>query len=248
MTPCTIFCHSKAEEASGWTHSVVSTLSYVEGGEYFPLCSFTCAAFFIQTISSIGLQSSSRPSLSVFSGYFSYWLWCRRTNRYWKAECGLHHRLIEDIQRLAANVEYPTLSQEVESVLSPLVDGLSVSEWSSIHQKGNATHHTGLQTTQKLKKLETEKPQPQADSQSDLRCVYSCILCRLLVVKWSKVFPLINTSIFDLINLSLLTGYVPQTFKVAVMKPLLKKPTLDSEVLQPEFWWDLTGEIIFLQI
>jgi len=29
----------------------------------------------------------------------------------------------------------------------------------------------------------------------------------------------------------LLTGYVPQTFKVAVIKPLLKKPTLDSEVL-----------------
>ena len=32
-------------------------------------------------------------------------------------------------------------------------------------------------------------------------------------------------------NLSLLTGYVPQTFKVAVIKPLLKKHTFDSEVL-----------------
>ena len=39
---------------------------------------------------------------------------------------------------------------------------------------------------------------------------------------FQKVFPLINTSILDLINLSLLTGYVAQTFKVAVIKPLLK--------------------------
>ena len=31
--------------------------------------------------------------------------------------------------------------------------------------------------------------------------------------------------------MSLLTGYVPQSFKVAVIKPLLKKPTLDPEVL-----------------
>ena len=35
----------------------------------------------------------------------------------------------------------------------------------------------------------------------------------------------------DLINLSLVTGYVPQAFKVAVIKPLLKKPTLDPDVL-----------------
>ncbi|RCU38734.1 hypothetical protein DVA76_17340, partial [Acinetobacter baumannii] len=34
-----------------------------------------------------------------------------------------------------------------------------------------------------------------------------------------------------MINLSLLTGYVPQSFKVAVIKPLLKKPTLDPGVL-----------------
>ena len=34
-----------------------------------------------------------------------------------------------------------------------------------------------------------------------------------------------------MMNLSLVTGYVPQSFKVAVIKPLLKKPTLDSEVL-----------------
>ena len=32
-------------------------------------------------------------------------------------------------------------------------------------------------------------------------------------------------------NMSLLTSYVPQAFKVAVIKPLLKKSTLDPEVL-----------------
>jgi len=31
--------------------------------------------------------------------------------------------------------------------------------------------------------------------------------------------------------MSLLTGHVPHSFKVAVIKPLLKKPTLDPDVL-----------------
>ncbi len=34
-----------------------------------------------------------------------------------------------------------------------------------------------------------------------------------------------------MINPSLLTGYIPQSFKVVVLKPLLKKPTLNAEVL-----------------
>ncbi len=34
-----------------------------------------------------------------------------------------------------------------------------------------------------------------------------------------------------MINLSLTARYVPQSFKVAVIKPTLKKPTLDPEVL-----------------
>ena len=46
-----------------------------------------------------------------------------------------------------------------------------------------------------------------------------------------EVVPLIGTSLLDMINLSLLSGYVPQSFKVAVIKPFLKKPTLDPGVL-----------------
>ena len=58
----------------------------------------------------------------------------------------------------------------------------------------------------------------------------ACVLDPIPTRLFKVVFPLINNSILDLINLFLLSGYVPQAFKVAVIKPLLKKPTLDSEV------------------
>ena len=58
-------------------------------------------------------------------------------------------------------------------------------------------------------------------------CLLDPIPTRLL----KEVLPLVSTSLLDMINLSLLTGYVPQSFKVAVIKPLLKKPTLDPGVL-----------------
>ena len=45
------------------------------------------------------------------------------------------------------------------------------------------------------------------------------------------MLPQVSTFLLDMINPSLLTGYVPQSFKVAAIKPLLKKPTLDPEVL-----------------
>ncbi|MEQ2252035.1 hypothetical protein ILYODFUR_017480 [Ilyodon furcidens] len=38
----------------------------------------------------------------------------------------LHNRLIEDMQHLAANTERPQLPQEVQNVLSLLVDGFTV--------------------------------------------------------------------------------------------------------------------------
>lgn len=40
-----------------------------------------------------------------------------------------------------------------------------------------------------------------------------------------------NASVLNMINLCLLTGCVPQTFKKAVIKPLLNKPLLDKTVL-----------------
>ena len=58
-------------------------------------------------------------------------------------------------------------------------------------------------------------------------CLLDPIPTRLL----KEVVPVIVTSLLDMIILSLLSGYVPQSFKVAAIKTLLKKPTLDPGVL-----------------
>uniref|UniRef100_A0A669CNN6 Reverse transcriptase domain-containing protein n=1 Tax=Oreochromis niloticus TaxID=8128 RepID=A0A669CNN6_ORENI len=59
------------------------------------------------------------------------------------------------------------------------------------------------------------------------KCLLDPIPTKLL----KEVLPLINASILNMINLSLIIGYVPQAFKLAVVKPLLKKPSLDPAVL-----------------
>lgn len=58
------------------------------------------------------------------------------------------------------------------------------------------------------------------------KCLLDSILSRL----FGDVLPLIKTSVLNQINLFLLTD-VPQAFKVAVIKPLHKKPTLDPDIL-----------------
>ena len=45
------------------------------------------------------------------------------------------------------------------------------------------------------------------------------------------MLPLIDSTLLNTINLSLSPGYVPQSFKISVIKPLLKERTLDPEVL-----------------
>ncbi|XP_051248566.1 uncharacterized protein LOC127358986 [Dicentrarchus labrax] len=54
----------------------------------------------------------------------------------------------------------------------------------------------------------------------------TCLLDQIPTRLLKEVVPLIGTSLLDMINLSLLSGYVPQSFKVAVIKPLLKKLTV----------------------
>ncbi|XP_074521141.1 uncharacterized protein LOC141786455 [Halichoeres trimaculatus] len=56
----------------------------------------------------------------------------------------------------------------------------------------------------------------------------TCLLDPIPAWLLKEVFPLVGSSLLRMINASLLSGYVPQLFKVAVIKPLLKKPTLDS--------------------
>ncbi|XP_042341350.1 uncharacterized protein LOC121942262, partial [Plectropomus leopardus] len=59
----------------------------------------------------------------------------------------------------------------------------------------------------------------------------TCLLDPIPTKLLKEVLPLLDNFLLDIINASLLTGYVPQSFKVAVIKPLLKKPTLDPEIL-----------------
>ena len=45
------------------------------------------------------------------------------------------------------------------------------------------------------------------------------------------MLPEIGTPLLNLINASITSGYVPQSFKIAVIKPILKKPNLDPNDL-----------------
>ena len=45
------------------------------------------------------------------------------------------------------------------------------------------------------------------------------------------MLPEIGTPLLNLINASLTSGYVPQSIKLAVIKPILKKPNLDPNDL-----------------
>ncbi|KAM7366739.1 hypothetical protein PAMP_014689 [Pampus punctatissimus] len=59
----------------------------------------------------------------------------------------------------------------------------------------------------------------------------TCLLDPIPTSLLKDVLPLVSPSFLNMINLSLLSGYVPQSFKIAVIKPLLKKTTLDQEIL-----------------
>ena len=43
--------------------------------------------------------------------------------------------------------------------------------------------------------------------------------------------PVIGTPLLNIVNASLACGHIPQTLKLAVIKPLIKKPNLDVNVL-----------------
>ncbi|MEJ4486827.1 reverse transcriptase domain-containing protein, partial [Enterococcus faecium] len=57
----------------------------------------------------------------------------------------------------------------------------------------------------------------------------TCLLDPIPSKLFKDIFPIIGSVILDLVNTSLLTGYVPVSFKTAVIKPLLKKTSLDAE-------------------
>ena len=64
-------------------------------------------------------------------------------------------------------------------------------------------------------------------SSKSTTCLLDPVPTRLL----KEILTPVGACLLNMINMSLVTGYVPQSFKVAVIKPLLKKPTLDSGIL-----------------
>uniref|UniRef100_A0A665ULH4 Reverse transcriptase domain-containing protein n=1 Tax=Echeneis naucrates TaxID=173247 RepID=A0A665ULH4_ECHNA len=59
----------------------------------------------------------------------------------------------------------------------------------------------------------------------------TCLLDPVPTGLFKEIFYLIEPFILDLVNLILFLGYVPQALKTAVIKPQLKKPNLDPDVL-----------------
>ena len=81
--------------------------------------------------------------------------------------------------------------------------------------------------------LEGFTPVDQAELASIIKSskTSTCVLDPIPTKLFKEVFPLISQSILNIINTSLETGYVPQSFKYSVVKPLLKKPSLDPDTL-----------------
>lgn len=59
----------------------------------------------------------------------------------------------------------------------------------------------------------------------------TCLLDPLPTQFLKQLIPVIGTPLLNLINTSLISGHVPLSFKVAVIKPILKKPNLDPNNL-----------------
>ena len=57
----------------------------------------------------------------------------------------------------------------------------------------------------------------------------SCILDLNPTKLLKELLPMLGPPMLNIINGSLSTGCVPNSLKVAVIKPLLKKPNLDTE-------------------
>ena len=60
----------------------------------------------------------------------------------------------------------------------------------------------------------------------------TCTLDPLSSKILKELLPTLGTAILSLMNLSLSTGIDPSNFKAAVIKPLLKKPGLDPELVR----------------
>ena len=111
---------------------------------------------------------------------------------------------------------------------------------------GKIPHLLTMTSTDTLSNTETKEPPVAPDlcldhfSSNDLSELTwlvssskptSSVLDSVLTRIFKEDFPLIRNSILNQINMFLSTGYVQQAFKVAAIKPVLKKETLVPDVL-----------------
>ena len=59
----------------------------------------------------------------------------------------------------------------------------------------------------------------------------TCLLDPIPTKLLKELLPVIGTPLLNIVNASLICGHIPQTLKLAVIKPLIKKPNLDVNVL-----------------
>ena len=59
----------------------------------------------------------------------------------------------------------------------------------------------------------------------------TCLLDPIPTKLLKELLPVIGTPLLNIVNASLVCGHIPQTLKLAVIKPLIKKPNLDVNVL-----------------
>ena len=67
----------------------------------------------------------------------------------------------------------------------------------------------------------------RVNSSKSSTCYLDPIPTKLL----KELLPVIGTPLLNIVNASLVCGHIPQTLKLAVIKPLIKKPNLDVNVL-----------------
>uniref|UniRef100_A0AAR2K8P7 Reverse transcriptase domain-containing protein n=1 Tax=Pygocentrus nattereri TaxID=42514 RepID=A0AAR2K8P7_PYGNA len=89
------------------------------------------------------------------------------------------------------------------------------------------------QNTAVEKNLETFYPLPQLELEKIISSA-NCTTCTLDAIPsklLKEILPAIINPILTIVNSSLSLGHVPKAFKLAVIKPLIKKPNLDVTVL-----------------
>uniref|UniRef100_A0AAR2KDM3 Endonuclease/exonuclease/phosphatase domain-containing protein n=1 Tax=Pygocentrus nattereri TaxID=42514 RepID=A0AAR2KDM3_PYGNA len=120
------------------------------------------------------------------------------------------------------NNKIDNIRQQIQPTVSKSNPAWLPSDLADIEQ--NTAVEKSLETFYPLPQLELEKIISSANCTT---CTLDAIPSKLL----KEVLPVIINPISTIVNSSLSLGHVPKAFKLAVIKPLIKKPNLDVTVL-----------------